>query len=104
MRRLGLLALVFATMNGVGCSMCCSPYDNEYATYGGRIPRADQVNGRVGSPFSDPSMKLASYEDETSEVEEVYVPPVTSGVSTTRQSDEPMEIDQDDFDTPLQFE
>lgn len=44
---LALLCLVLAS----GCSICCAPFDDEYACYGGIVDRTDRVNGRVGSKF-----------------------------------------------------
>jgi hypothetical protein len=62
------------------------------------------VNGRVGSPFSDPNVaRVASNQVEQVDAEEVYVPPVTS-TNTSVQSDEPMTIEEGDFETPLQFD
>ncbi len=37
-----------------GCAICCTPYFNDYPTYGGRVQRSDPQYGRVGSLFSDP--------------------------------------------------
>lgn len=42
--------------SGMGCAMCCGPYDDHYPVFGGRIQRADPVHGRVGSVFSDPNL------------------------------------------------
>ncbi len=39
-----------------GCSLCCSPYLDDYAAYGSRTPRMDMKHGRVGSIFSDPQL------------------------------------------------
>lgn len=39
-----------------GCSLCCSPYLDDYAAYGSRTPRMDMKHGRVGSVFSDPQL------------------------------------------------
>ncbi len=39
-----------------GCSICSSPYDCDYGTYGSRTPRTDMRHGRVGSIFSDPAL------------------------------------------------
>ncbi|MCY3007587.1 MAG: hypothetical protein NTV29_16625 [Planctomycetota bacterium] len=38
----------------LGCSICPSPYDDDYGTYGTKTPRTDMRHGRVGSVFSDP--------------------------------------------------
>lgn len=35
--------------------MCCGTYDEAYNGYGGLYEREDLFQGRVGSPFSDPS-------------------------------------------------
>ncbi len=56
MRWLAVLIVLVAFQSTLGCSLCCSPYDLEYATYGTRTPRIDQQAGRVGSPFSDPEL------------------------------------------------
>lgn len=47
---LGVLSLF------LGCSICPSPYDYDYGTYGTKTPRSDMRNGRVGSVFSDPAL------------------------------------------------
>ena len=39
-----------------GCSICPSPYDYDYGTYGTKTPRTDMRHGRVGSLFSDPAL------------------------------------------------
>lgn len=36
-----------------GCSLCCSPYTDDYVTFGSRTPRIDRKHGRLGSLFSD---------------------------------------------------
>lgn len=41
--------------------MCCAPYDCHYAAYGGKRPRADMINGRVGSAFQDAGAQTAAY-------------------------------------------
>jgi len=38
----------------LGCSVCPSPYDYDYGTYGTKTPRTDMRYGRVGSVLSDP--------------------------------------------------
>ncbi len=71
---LGLLVLV--TCSVTGCSLCCSPYTDDYVTFGSRTPRFDRKHGRVGSILSDHMMgseyveqsgDLIEYADETSE-------------------------------------
>ena len=56
---LGLLGL--ATLFSSGCSLCCSPYLDDYVTYGSRTPRSDMKQGRVGSILSDPQSMGASH-------------------------------------------
>jgi len=36
-----------------GCSLCCSPYTDDYLTHGSRTPRSDMKHGRVGSILSE---------------------------------------------------
>jgi hypothetical protein len=42
------------TASCLGCSVCPSPYDYDYGTYGTKTPRTDMRHGRVGSILSDP--------------------------------------------------
>ena len=42
------------TASCLGCSVCPSPYDYDYGTYGTKTPRTDMRHGRVGSVLSDP--------------------------------------------------
>jgi hypothetical protein len=62
---LGLLVL--ATLSASGCSLCCSPYNDDYLTYGSRTPRLDMKNGRVGSILSDPQLSGQTYAAESSD-------------------------------------
>lgn len=48
---LGLIIL--AIFSATGCSLCCSPYTDDYVTFGSRTPRLDMKHGRVGSTLSD---------------------------------------------------
>ena len=50
-RKLYALALLAALGGLSGCSMCCSPFDYDYAAYGGVRQRTDMTYGRVGSRF-----------------------------------------------------
>ena len=50
-RKLFALALVVSLGGLSGCSMCCAPFDYDYAAYGGVMPRGDMRHGRVGSKF-----------------------------------------------------
>ena len=75
--RLSVLGLlVLAISNAIGCSLCCSPYTDDYVTFGSRTPRFDRKHGRVGSILSDhmagtdyvePSGNELEYVDEASE-------------------------------------
>jgi len=58
--RLGLLGLCSTTL---GCAMCCSPDDYNYAAYGGRWERFDMSQGRVGSVFSQTGAATAAMEE-----------------------------------------
>ena len=71
---MGLLVLVICSVTG--CSLCCSPYTDDYVTFGSRTPRFDRKHGRVGSILSDHVMgseyveqsgDIIEYADETSE-------------------------------------
>lgn len=44
--------------------MCSAPYDCHYSAYGGKRPRADMINGRVGSAFQDAGVQTATYEGD----------------------------------------
>jgi len=48
------MLLVGLTASCLGCSVCPSPYDYDYGTYGTKTPRTDMRHGRVGSVLSDP--------------------------------------------------
>lgn len=48
------LLLGCLTASCLGCSVCPSPYDYDYGTYGTKTPRTDMRHGRVGSVLSDP--------------------------------------------------
>ncbi len=47
---IGLLSLVTSSL---GCTVCCSPDDFNYAAYGGRWQRHDRSGGRVSSVFAE---------------------------------------------------
>lgn len=68
-RRLASVAVVVSLVSVTGCSLCCSPYDYQYGTYGTRTPRVDMTNGRVGSTFSDPSLISVQQQPITTEYE-----------------------------------
>lgn len=48
------ILLGWLTASCLGCSVCPSPYDYDYGTYGTKTPRTDMRHGRVGSVLSDP--------------------------------------------------
>ena len=41
-----------------GCAMCSSPFDYDYAAYGGKHDRVDRCRGRVGSAFEPAEGRL----------------------------------------------
>ena len=51
------ILLGWLTASCLGCSVCPSPYDYDYGTYGTKTPRTDMRHGRVGSVLSDPVYK-----------------------------------------------
>lgn len=57
--------LLVCVVSASGCAICCAPFDDDYACYGGIVERADRVNGRVGSKFAD---AMASAESEETSV------------------------------------
>jgi len=64
MNRLSLPVLGFIMMGVVfssGCSLCCSPYTDDYLTHGSRTPRSDMKHGRVGSILSEPAAISREY-------------------------------------------
>jgi hypothetical protein len=48
--------LLAMTLVSSGCSLCCSPYLDDYSAFGSRTPRIDMKHGRVGSILSDPNL------------------------------------------------
>jgi len=53
-----------------GCSLCCSPYTEDYVAFGSRTPRMDMKHGRVGSILSDPQLMGNAYSDPSSVIVE----------------------------------
>ncbi|MCY2980990.1 MAG: hypothetical protein NTU79_20185 [Planctomycetota bacterium] len=53
-----------------GCSLCCSPYTEDYVAFGSRTPRMDMKHGRVGSILSDPQLMGNAYSDSSSGMSE----------------------------------
>ena len=62
-----LLMLAFSAS---GCSICCSPYTEDYVAFGSRTPRMDMKHGRVGSILSDPQLMGNAYSDPSSGMDE----------------------------------
>jgi hypothetical protein len=54
MKKLILLLAGISSIGMSGCAACCSPYDFDYPTFGGKWERLDRQHGRVGSAFYDP--------------------------------------------------
>jgi hypothetical protein len=61
-----VLMLAFSSS---GCSLCCSPYTEDYAAFGSRTPRIDMKNGRVGSILSDPQLMGNAYSNPSSGID-----------------------------------
>lgn len=49
-----ILVALLPVAAAAGCRACCSPMDYDYAAYGGKWPRSDHRQGRIGSPLSHP--------------------------------------------------
>ncbi len=67
---LGLLVL--GTLAETGCSLCCSPYADDYVTFGSRTPRLDMKHGRVGSILSDQQLMSTGHVVELDQVGEEF--------------------------------
>ncbi len=52
-KALSFILLATGVALSTGCTMCCPPYLEDYATVGGKWSRANPTDGRVGSAFSD---------------------------------------------------
>lgn len=63
MKRIALLLLAMGLPGMVGCSSCCTPWDDAYPTYGGKWERVDRFHGRVGSAFNDASGQLGTVDE-----------------------------------------
>ena len=57
--------IILAISSASGCSLCCSPYTDDYVTFGSRTPRLDMKHGRVGSTLSDNQSMSSSFAEET---------------------------------------
>jgi hypothetical protein len=78
---IGLIVLVLCSVTG--CSLCCSPYADDYVTFGSRTPRFDRKHGRVGSILSD-QMMGSEYVEQTGDV-----------IEYADESSEPVRMDDD---------
>ena len=65
-RTLLLMTLVGGLALSTGCSLCSSHQDAAYSNYGGRVPRYDMYQGRVGS-ILDPAGAAEVIEAEPAE-------------------------------------
>jgi len=68
MIRLRLPVLGFIMMGVAflsGCSLCCSPYTDDYLTHGSRTPRLDMKHGRVGSILSEGAVVRREYSTQS---------------------------------------
>jgi hypothetical protein len=64
-----LAAALLLVFSASGCSLCCSPYADDYVAFGSRTPRMDMKHGRVGSIFSDPQlMGTTTHAESSSEI------------------------------------
>lgn len=45
--------IILTILSATGCSLCCSPFTDDYVAFGSRTPRLDMKHGRVGSTLSD---------------------------------------------------
>jgi len=59
-RQLLLLVGCAWALAASGCAMCSSPFDYDYAAYGGKHDRVDRCRGRVGSAFEPAEGRLVS--------------------------------------------
>ena len=49
----GVILLLSICVNATGCAICCSPFNADYLTLGGKHERLDPTHGRVGSALSE---------------------------------------------------
>lgn len=82
-----IILLTLAMSATTGCTLCSSPFDHDYVTYGSRTPRQDMKHGRVGSPFSDPSLGTVSRVQESVEA-------IDDGYSQVLESEGPVFLDE----------
>ena len=53
LRKLYCTALLSLVSLSLGCAVCCSPDDCNYAAYGGRWQRHEMASGRVSSLYAE---------------------------------------------------
>jgi hypothetical protein len=58
MRRSLLISACLLVAPLAGCTLCPSPYDNDYGFYGGSWERHEPSQGRVGSAFHNSGAPL----------------------------------------------
>ena len=95
-RWIPIITIFTATLSTFGCSMCCGPFDFDYANFGGKHERIDPQYGRVGSIFSDPNAGFMGPGADSN-----LAPPPEPRDSTF---DEDLELDQmrQDFEDDLE--
>jgi hypothetical protein len=89
-----ILVIAVTPLFAVGCSMCCSPYDYDYPTFGGKHERVDPAYGRVGSILSDPMAPRVAGASADSNL--LPAPPLKSVTDFGDDSGDP--TDDDDMD------
>ncbi len=92
-----LRLLVLGTLSATGCSLCCSPYTDDYVTFGSRTPRLDMKHGRVGSILSDQQLLSTSHVVEVDQVGEEFdgLPiEIDSAVNEEKLENAPVSIGQ----------
>jgi len=77
MTRAIVLLISLAAASASGCSICCTPYDYDYAAYGGSLPIEDAAShGRAGSMFH-PQATVAAHGHPPAEP--MHAPPQVHG-------------------------
>ena len=61
----GFIVIGVASLSG--CSLCCSPYTDDYLTHGSRTPRSDMRHGRVGSILSEQATINREYSTQSTD-------------------------------------
>lgn len=87
------LLMISITAACVGCAMCDSGLDRNYAAYGGVRDRVDRVDGRVGSILG-PADSQDLVDRSGEEAFEPFIPPSTPTVDDDREQYSPIDDDQ----------